>query len=114
MKIENAELNEIPPPIEKILEFDIEDLHFRMMVTNKILIRCPDGTWETNLYGDVHQIIGMVTHRPMGTRINLESEQFAREEILSKWEETREKFVRQALANKHLLAKPINSVKLRV
>lgn len=113
MKIENAELNEIPPPIEKILEFDVEDLHFRMMITNNVLVRFGD-TFESNHYGDVHQIIGVVIHKPMGTQLKLESGQFLRNDILSKWEETREKFVRQAIANKHLLAKPINSVKLRV
>lgn len=113
MKIENAELNEIPPPIEKILEFDIEDLHFRMMVTNQVLIQDGDS-WSLNIYGEIHKVIGVVQHKPMGTQIKLESEQFDRKDILSKWEETREKFVRQAIANKHLLAKPINSVKLRV
>lgn len=113
MKIENTELNEIPPPIEKILEFDVEDLHFSLMVTKNILVETT-GVYESNYYGDIYQIICKVTHKPMGTQLKLESEQFTRENILSKWEETREKFVLQAIANKHLLAKPINSVKLRV
>lgn len=111
MKIENAELNEIPPPIEKILEFDVEDLHFRMMISEQVDSLISDSFAKLH---PAYCISCLVQHKLMGTQLSLASEYFTFDLVESKWKELRERFVLQAIANKHLLAKPINSVKLRV
>lgn len=106
MKCENVELNELPAPVEKILDFDVEDIHFKMVITDQILITSVDGGniyTELNLYGNLCKIICRATRN--NTMMRLESEPFEKSKVLEVWEQTKEKFVAAALKNKDKLIK---------
>lgn len=102
MNVANVEFKDIIAPIEKILEFDFDAMHFRMMVTDNILIKCyqEDGSqiWETNNYKDQCKIICQVGCDNRVLR--LESKLFLKSEALKEWDKQKAKFILAAIENK--------------
>lgn len=91
MEVTNVKLKDLPAPIDKILEFDKDGKHYLITITDNVLINLPDGTFETNIYGEICQI-----HCKVKTDfklIKLYSENFEKKDVLEKFEHQVAKFI---------------------
>lgn len=85
--IHNVHINEsIPlPPIEKAIEFDKSGLHYKVMITDQILIQLPDKSYELNVYGQWCKIIAKVNKEGDRKVTRYESEVFDKKDVLAAW-----------------------------